>query len=328
MKKLIIKILCLVVLLLIILKYLLDPLFAKLEKGSYSQTVDVFKKTNKDSVSILIFGTSHAMNSYNPEIIDNSLGTYSFNFGSPAQKLKTTKFLIENILEETNPKVVVLDLFYYSVIEDMDTNQKQFQINTYSKLNNSLNKFSYVASYLDFKSAIQVSSPSLKHHSDWSKILFMEKELEWKRLKRGYLPLTGNLSSELISKYKNLKKPIEVEIKHSLSFLNLEQRNLILDVIELLKNKNVKIVLVSAPYLNYSKSSKNIKFHSSIRYLADSLQVNYLDFNREFEKFGLGLSSFKEQSHVNETGADILSKALANYIASITEFEYLESIQT
>ena len=51
----------------------------------YQRTWEEFYETPKASLDLVFIGSSHVYCTFDPELVDEALGTSSFNFGSPLQ---------------------------------------------------------------------------------------------------------------------------------------------------------------------------------------------------------------------------------------------------
>ena len=73
--------------------------------SSYNQ----FYKMDKDSVDVLFFGSSVAVNAFSPQEIYNNYGIRSYNLGSEQQSVFLSYYWLKEALRFQSPKAVVLD---------------------------------------------------------------------------------------------------------------------------------------------------------------------------------------------------------------------------
>lgn len=88
----------------VILSYLTDLM----ERKSSDQKYEDFLK-QEEEFDVLFFGTSHMINGVFPMELWNDYGIVSYNFGGHSNQMATTYWVMENALEKTIPKVVVID---------------------------------------------------------------------------------------------------------------------------------------------------------------------------------------------------------------------------
>lgn len=65
----------------------------------------------KEDFDVLFMGSSHVMLGIYPMDLWNDYGIVSYNLGGPGSRIPTTYWVMENALEKTNPKLVVIDCF-------------------------------------------------------------------------------------------------------------------------------------------------------------------------------------------------------------------------
>lgn len=76
-------------------------------KSSDVKYSDFFKQD--EDFDVLFMGSSHVINAVYPMELWDDYGIVSYNFGGHANQMPTTYWVMENALEYTNPKVVVID---------------------------------------------------------------------------------------------------------------------------------------------------------------------------------------------------------------------------
>lgn len=89
----------------------LNPEYYYNEAWPTTNTYKDFYRLEKDSVDVLMFGSSHAVSSLNPQVIYDSYGITSYNLGCEQQSLVVTYYWLREALKYQSPKVIVLDTF-------------------------------------------------------------------------------------------------------------------------------------------------------------------------------------------------------------------------
>ena len=77
-----------------------------------TSTYHQFYKMEKDTLDVLFFGASVAVNSFSPQELYNNFGITSYNLGSEQQSIFLSYFWLKEALTYQSPKVVVLDTLY------------------------------------------------------------------------------------------------------------------------------------------------------------------------------------------------------------------------
>lgn len=93
-------------LLVVSLRYLTDLMELKDSDSNYLPFFD-----QSEDFDVLFMGSSHVMLGIYPMELWNDYGIVSYNMGGPASAIPTTYWVMENALEKTTPKLVVIDCF-------------------------------------------------------------------------------------------------------------------------------------------------------------------------------------------------------------------------
>lgn len=326
MKTLFVKLLFFSFLLVSIFVFLLNPLFDGIEKNSFKKTINELYSTKKDSIDLLFFGSSHAMNTYNPIIIDETLGTYSYNLGSAAQKIETTKFLLEEVLKESSPKVVVLDVFYFIFQDSKNKKEKDFQLKVYNETKDSFHKLKSTFDIFDFNDTFSIFTPAIRNHSQWHELTFNKRSYPNYKTQRGYVRLSGVMNKNQRKKYKDFyTKDYRAHTEDLNSILTISQKESLIDVYKYLEAKSIRLIITTTPYLEALYNKTNQSFQWDIKRISDSLQIDYLDFNSMYNDLDLDFKDFKEHGHLNGAGSKKISVYLAKYLGTKGYFKIKNS---
>ena len=79
-------------------------------KASYAKYAPFFAQ--EEDFDVLFMGSSHLLNSVFPMELWKDYGIVSYNFGGHGNQLATTYWVMENALDYTTPKLMVIDCFY------------------------------------------------------------------------------------------------------------------------------------------------------------------------------------------------------------------------
>jgi hypothetical protein len=245
----------------------------------------------KKDVDILFIGSSHAYRGYDPRIFAKQ-GYSSFNLGSSAQTPIETKFLLDKYATNLKPKLVIIDI--YPLILSNDGTESALDLISNSKIDSKILDFS-----LDFKN-IKVYNTLIfayyKQLSGRSKKNNNKKAPETDRyIADGFV--------ESFKKYSSKKdKKIVVEMLQP----SQKQLNKLDEIVEMLKNKNIKFLLVQSPITQSKYNSfKNNSFIDSVL----SKKGNYINFNKVLK---LNDSLFIDDNHLNQYGVNVYNHNLLN----------------
>ncbi|MAP54380.1 hypothetical protein [Altibacter sp.] len=316
MKQLLLKSILFTIIVLVLLFGVMDRLF--LTNTHFNRTMRELNRYEADEVDIFFCGSSHVFTAFNPEIIDKELHLNSMNLGSGAQNLETTAFLINEILEDYNPKLIVLDVFPGNNYHLNAPTAKGFQLEVFDNLENSVKKLKYLRSLYSVREFPSVLSPTIRNHKDWNDRIFGKfdfiKENDvynrgfWNnnevRLKDSDKQHYKNFNSTRYS-YDTIRRSIPKKVK-----------DIIIKIDSIIKKHNKNLMFVSTPYLDWYKDPNGnyYEFTTAIQRMSDSLDVPYLNFNKQYDSLPLDFSDFKDVAHVNAIGAEKVSQFFAGYI--------------
>ena len=78
---------------------------------------DEFYAQSENSIDMVFIGSSHSYCTFDPLIIDEGLGTNSYQLGMPLQHMDSTYYTLREVLNYQQPKDVVLEV-YWDMLDD------------------------------------------------------------------------------------------------------------------------------------------------------------------------------------------------------------------
>ncbi len=299
-----------------VLKFVIILLIVDFCLGSISKEIFLNQKTGKFHRStysiyeakedILIFGSSHAHRHYVPEVIEKKLSKTCYNAGAEGQQLLFHTVLQKMILKRTLPKLIILNIdenFLYKTdaaynrLNDLNPYYQDFkdELRPLFSLNSSLVDFK-----LFFKS-YQTNS-TLIHALKY----YLSPQIDYK----GYRPLNGKMTQNKAMIYK--KNHSEKEF---IEIIDYTFKNALIDFISNAKKNNVKLIFVTSPNLIERNISKNESFQmiKEIAKLEEISFFNFLNSPTYLNQYDL----FHDPTHLNDDGARVFSKSVADIINSI-----------
>jgi len=302
--------------LMIVLSFLVNRLLLfglhKSDNYEFKKFYDI--KENKTYYSLLVLGSSKARNHYNNTILDSSLNVKSFCIGSIASFLDVNKMMLEYYLKYNKPpKYLLLDLSIYSI--------------------QALDKLPFIAQYMGALDEDIIYDFLLK--KDKSFWLYKNIPLSGLLINRyalreslysfrffasasksnettGYIPLDGDFYGKRYTKYQEYisKGPENISID------NEKIKNLY-DIINICRDKNIKIVLVFSPIYNgFLNNIENRDFIINT-FKKAGIENNILFMDYSQNSIGSQQKYFFDLDHLNREGADEFSKLLAKDLKNI-----------
>ncbi|MCR4689720.1 MAG: hypothetical protein K5739_00015 [Lachnospiraceae bacterium] len=90
---------------------LLICIFVNTFSFDFATRMKAYHRLPKDSVDVVIFGSSHAYRNVDTPIMFEDYGITAYDLGSPGQRLALTYYQMKDDLKTQNPKVVVLEVY-------------------------------------------------------------------------------------------------------------------------------------------------------------------------------------------------------------------------
>jgi len=328
MKQLIIKIILFLILFLLVVK-LSEKYFIKEDRFNFANYT--FNKVSDTlDFDLLFFGSSKSYCSYNPTTFKNNLDVNSFNLAGQGQVLEVTKFVIDEALKKTHPKLIVVDVSYgmivFNEVDSISNPKKSYQLKIFDNFPLTFNKLKYIQKIYNKEDVLYTLSPLFRNHNQWMNIKeknFKKDFLEGKNnlfiSNNGYIGTLHHMDEKgyIISKqmdigYDVLKKSNNIKIKD-------KEIEIIREIKKTADKNNIEILFVSAPsikgYVNH------LSFYDNIEKLSKDVGFNYLNLNKHFNDMSLTADDFKDTQHMNYSGGFKTSEYLSTYIRNNYKFK-------
>ncbi|GAA4274200.1 hypothetical protein U6A24_22170 [Aquimarina gracilis] len=273
-------------------------LFFNQETGKYARSTHAIKKSEDN---VLIFGSSHAHRHYVPEVFEKELNKTCYNVGAEGQQLLYHLALQQMIFKRIKPKLIILNIdegFLYSSKEAYDRlgDLHPYYEEYKDELRPILGLQSKLIDFKLFFKSYQTNSTivhALRYH--------LSPQIDYK----GYRPLFGKVA--LTNKSKMLKvNRREIDS----NFVTALER-----FIDSAKKNDVDLVFVTSPKFDPIDNSENESF-KKIMNIAVNENVTVMDFFNS-KQFLNQNDLFHDPSHLNDDGAKLFSKAVANKIRNL-----------
>ena len=296
-----------ILLLFLSISYLIDKVvyfgLRKLENEVFTgQSVGKFNHylAIKDSLDLVVFGSSRANHHVNPSLITKK----GYNMGFDGQKIAFSaailKLLSKNkqtILFHIDPENAVdnsysaEDLSSLRVLYNKNEIIKE-EIDKYSKIN-PLQKFYWSISYngIVFGIIKNYLTPKYEHNSY-----------------NGFDPLPVN-EIQMNQNYETIEKTIDEECKITLLKLNPVYQSYLADIREFCFMNDKKIIFFTSPKLFDKCKSDNL----FVRHEMKKMNLNYIDFSDIFNSAS-DLSNWKDATHLSDKGAKNFTNQISRTI--------------
>lgn len=300
MKKSVVRIICFCMVLISVLYYTNKVFKVKSNIG-----ISVFTKfyaLEKDTVDVLILGSSHAFMDINTGTLWDEYGMAAYVLGGAAQPMWNTYYYLKEALKYQTPKLIVLE--GYTIID------KDFQKDDWIIANNYGLKWS--------KNKIDSIKESVPRER-WSEFFweYIQYHTRYKELSREDF-FNGEVPHKTYKGFINLMNTTSLEAP---DVAGITERGEIYEkpekyykmIIELAQSKNIPILVVISPYGEINGERQ--KIYNKAEDIACEYGVPFVNYNLLINEIGLDFSlDVADAQHLNYRGSQKYAKALGKYI--------------
>lgn len=249
---------------------------------------------------ILIFGDSHAVRHYVPDVIQNELHLSCYNAGVLGQGILFQSILQSIVLGRTSPEIIILDVDPNSLLYSND------QYDRLSDLNPFYSKYpDIIGRAIEKKSKYEkifLNSKLYQFNSTIAHIIRYWVAPQWDQ--KGYRPLFGELhysDSEIYDQEEENSEGLHALDQNMIEAFKRFAANA--------KRKNAKLVYVISPSVKYRDISSNRSL-KEIKIIANLYNIPYIDFWNH-SAFIHHNELFNDTNHLNDKGAKLFSKMVS-----------------
>lgn len=298
---------------------LLKPKYYYDQEYPTTNTYMDFYELEKNSVDVLFMGSSHAVTSFNPQVIYDNYGITSYNLGCEQQSIVVTYYWLREALKYQSPKVIILDTY---------TLHKYYDTYVYNNMNCSEGAVrkamdSMRPSFLKWEAgkAIEEIDPTqsglsylllnIRYHTRWTSLgedAYTEETMIEHGGIKGFSVLGGtNPDLSYVPFQDSDISTVDAEpmVETSEEYLN--------KIVDLCAEENIQLVLVNIP------CAESIARYKSTKEYADSHGLSYYDFNEKILYNEIDYNASENLlAHPNYLGAEKISL----YIGNLLETKY------
>tara|TARA_R110002012_G_scaffold283304_2_gene473596 strand:+ start:45543 stop:46484 length:942 start_codon:yes stop_codon:yes gene_type:complete len=281
-----------------------NHIFQSQKTGQYARINHIAQDT---SAKVIITGSSHAIKHYVPEVLDSVLGIETYNAGANGQKLIYAYAIQKIILKKRAPELIVLnideDWLYTS-----DIAYKRFSVlyPFYKEHKDVLKPI------LDQESKFSNYKLLLNSYRNNSTIVHIIKYfLIPQKDYKGYMPLYSTMDKSINSSELQLRGEYTSEEIDPNFVLVLE------NLISSAKDNNVRLLFVISPKFSKANLTKNASYQKILE-IVNEQKITLYDFQND-SIFTGEHELFYDATHLNDKGARLFSRRLAEKIAHLKD---------
>lgn len=283
----------------------------KAEYGIYYPPVrwEEFYAEEPYNIDVIFLGASLCNKAYNPEVFDEITGLKSFNMGSSIQTIATSYFILNEILESQQPRVVFLDVFTRTLNYPGQIEGVRYNLNNMKFGRNWLNLY---RKGLTFEEKIEYAFPAYSmrdqlnrfvkyptNHIDTSEITDLYNN-------KGYIASTARISESKLEELSSTPFQWHVNYRTDYNF------HYLMKIISTCEKQSIDLILVNAPLPAFLYENLDMSdYEEMLSKVSSENQLDYLNFNTGNLPL-IDTIHFKDQ-HLNQWGAEITTQYLAEY---------------
>ena len=290
--------------------YLIKPKFDA-DTWPTTTTVEGFYELEENSIDVLFIGSSHAVSSFYPNILEENYGLKAYNIGTAQQSPVVSYYMLEEALRYQSPEYVVMDCFCCFPVADINplNQEESFSRSALDFMRWSPTKVGIVHDICTLdpdQSEISYYLPNIRYHSRWEDMSLsdLNRNRDNSRLGARALYYSSNIEFYGYDMYEGI--PIWPMMPLMEEYLNR--------IVDLCQENNIELILTMTPTIE-----RNIEQCASFELYAREHGLRYIDYNDrlELERIGYIFSLHcADTGHTNVRGAEIITNDIGRLITS------------
>lgn len=244
----------------------------------------IFKQANyellgekKNTIDVIFVGDSLVYSSISPMEIWNNYGYTTFDCTEAAQVISDAYSYLKVAIENQHPKIIMME----ANVMFRNPSKRKFK-----------DKIAYILKQL---------VPIAKYHDNWKKYIGGFSKNNWINPDKGYKYIT-DINSSKNKNYMHFSNKYEMIPEQNIHYIE--------KIIDLCKENNVKLVLVSMP----SQKSWRYKKHNTASKIALENNLEFIDLNLINLNIDWKTDTKDNGSHLNYLGAKKVSNYIGKYL--------------
>lgn len=264
-------------------------------KGNgYGSDVLNFYKQPRDTIDMIVLGSSHAYTSLNPYLIESKTNLKTYDFCTQQQPLWITYYYLKEALKYQHPKYIVLEA-HMAVVGNNDYAEEQVNRDAIDKMKFSINKIDVIKNSVENKDdRVSYYLNIIKYHSRY-------KELNKIDIKTAFLGYTVDNKGYIALEETGYIFNNESEFTDNESELYKKNKEYLYKIINLTKKENIDLIIVKTPTsYNYEEMSRL----NHIKRIAAENDILFLDYINNMTDLNLDYNKdFYDVGHLNKNGS-------------------------
>lgn len=279
-----------------------------------------FTMQGKNSIDILILGSSHSRNGIDASQLDTlleeqNISVRSFNMSITGLRFEMMAYRLKEVLKTQTPKLLIVETFSAVPIEYSDIDITRRYAIDYMPL--TINKLQYINHYIEEEKKSYIF-PLLRYHSRWKELtkedflVLNPPRLDSISRENGLVAYTEDVVWEKEDDYfTNDFSTVTEE-----SVIEPEVDKALQDLLQVAEKNHIAILFVSLPFkiqMGYD-SEQLVQNNNYIRNHYCDGKMKLLDFNKNYAALEWDFQDMQDEGHMNESGRQKIMPVLADFI--------------
>lgn len=293
-------------------KLLVESRGDMIQAGEYYQQFQwqEFYQLPANSLDLVTIGSSLCLYGIDPAIISQETGLSNFNFGSAAQPITASYYILKEVLKYHKIKYVVFEVNYERLTQTL---VRPYKVYIFDNMKLSWNKLDYFIRGFSLSEKTAYLLPMLEKKKSMKYVInkLLGRRVDQFHLKEHYAG-RGFLSSDEVLDIESIKHQ---EYKWFDSEIMSEARDYYARIVQLVQAENAQLIVVNLPYFQLAKTVNEEFREEYLDFMQLNKEVIVYDFLAQSEEYSAG--EYFDRKHLNHLGARHLTHDLAARIAGL-----------
>ena len=259
------------------------------------------------SLDTLIVGASHALNGVDPQVLDEALGTSSYNLSGSLMPMHGRYVLLKKELGRNPVKTVYLEIAADTLLRNSGEEYAEGDEPIIARLDTLGERLAYATQYLDLEDWRNLASRVMLRSVQT--LFKMARREDPVQAGRGFQPLEAH---DVTASARMEPERYAIEELNPKTVSELEQ------TVSLCREKQVRVILLVVPesHVRLAKTRELDRFHQWMKQFALEHGCEYYNFNLlrdRWTRFS-DAESFYDEGHLSAQGAQAFSEALRDWM--------------
>ena len=270
---------------------------------------DYFEAVDTEGDEVIFLGDCEVYEAFSPAVLWQEYGISARVCGTPQQLLWHSYAILEEVLERSNPRVVVLGVYGLTYSEPQN---EAYNRMVFDHLPTSLTKWQVLGDAMTAEESFaSYLFPLLRYHDRWSQLTWRDVSLLFEAQEpvsvRGYLVQTGIVPGD--GPGHEGARPPRADAFGELALDYFDR------IVSLCRERGIELVLIKAPTDSW-RYPWHDEYEAKVQALAEQYGLSYYNFLNDVARIGLDFSTdtYDTGHHLNVWGAEKLSSYFGNIL--------------